>query len=86
MIGGSAIPEQYGLNRPLPGIVVGGASRSFLPGLYLSNSIHPYGATHLATGYLAAVEVAEDLGCRDAEWRSPMWPWRTWGIPQCRRR
>jgi phytoene dehydrogenase-like protein len=68
MIGGSAIPEQYGLNRPLPGIVEGGVSRSFLPGLYLSNSIHPYGATHLATGYLAAVEVAEDLGCRDAPW------------------
>ncbi|MCC6642858.1 MAG: NAD(P)/FAD-dependent oxidoreductase [Deltaproteobacteria bacterium] len=76
MIGGSAIAEQYGTNRPLPGIVVGGASRSFLPGLYLSNSIHPYGATHLATGYLAAVEVAEDLGCRDAEWwraRPLMW-------------
>lgn len=68
MIGGSAVPEQYGVNRPLPGIVVGGASRSFVPGLYLSNSIHPYGATHLATGYLAAVEAAEDLGCRDVEW------------------
>ena len=68
MIGGSAVPEQYGLNRPLPGIVTRGAARSFLPGLYLSNSIHPYGATHLATGYLAATEVAEDLGCRDAEW------------------
>ncbi len=68
MIGGSAIPEQYAENRPLPGIVQGGASRSFLPGLYLSNSIHPYGATHLASGYLAAVEVAEDLGCRDAPW------------------
>lgn len=68
MIGGSAIAEQYGMNRPLPGLVSGGASRSFLPGLYLSNSIHPYGATHLATGYLAAVEVAEDLGCRDVPW------------------
>jgi phytoene dehydrogenase-like protein len=68
MIGGSAIAEQCGMNRPLPGIVTGGAARSFLPGLYLSNSIHPYGATHLATGYLAAVEVAEDLGCRDVPW------------------
>lgn len=68
MIGGSAVPEQYGPNRPLPGIITRGASRSFLPGLYLSNSIHPYGATHLATGYLAATEVAEDLGCRDVEW------------------
>ena len=68
MIGGSAIPEQYGQNRPLPGIITRGAARSFIPGLYLSNSIHPYGATHLATGYIAATEVAEDLGCRDAEW------------------
>lgn len=68
MIGGSAIPEQFGENRPLPGIVQDGVSRSFVPGLYLSNSIHPYGATHLATGYLAACELAEDLGCRDAEW------------------
>lgn len=68
MIGGSAIPEQYAENRPLPGIITHGASRSFVPGLYLSNSIHPYGATHLASGYIAAVEVAEDLGCRDVEW------------------
>ncbi|UCE86658.1 MAG: NAD(P)/FAD-dependent oxidoreductase [Deltaproteobacteria bacterium] len=68
MIGGSAIPEQFGANRPLPGVVEKGVSRSFFPGLYLSNSIHPYGATHLATGYLAAVEVAEDLDCRDASW------------------
>lgn len=68
MIGGSAIPEQFAENRPLPGIITSGATRSFLPGLYLSNSVHPYGATHLASGYLAAVEVAEDLGRRDVDW------------------
>lgn len=68
MIGGSAIPEQYGSNRPLPGVVQNGVARSFFPNLYLSNSIHPYGATHLATGYLAAIEVAEDMGCRDQSW------------------
>lgn len=68
MIGGSAIPEQSGANRPLPGIIDSGVSRTFLPGLHLSNSIHPYGATHLASGYLAALEVAEDLGCRDVPW------------------
>jgi beta-carotene ketolase (CrtO type) len=68
MIGGSAIPEQYGTNRPLPGVIERGVSRTRIPGLYLSNSIHPYGATHLATGYLAATEVAEDLGRRDAPW------------------
>jgi beta-carotene ketolase (CrtO type) len=67
--GGSVVPEQYYENRPLPGIVAKGtASRSFLPGLYLSNSIHPLGATWLASGYLAACEVAEELGCRDAPW------------------
>lgn len=68
MIGGSAIPEQYGENRPLPGILASGASRTFVDGLYMSNSIHPYGATHLASGYIAACEVAEDLGCRDVPW------------------
>ena len=68
MIGGSAIAEQSGASRPLPGVVEKGVARSFIPGLYLSNSIHPFGATHLATGYHAAVEVAEDLGCRDAAW------------------
>jgi phytoene dehydrogenase-like protein len=76
MIGGSAIPEQWGENRPLPGVVVGGASRSFVGGLYLSNSIHPFGATHLACGYLAACEMAEDLGCRDVDWwRSKPMEW-----------
>lgn len=68
MIGGSAIPEQAGENRPLPGVCVNGAARSFIPGLYLSNSIHPFGATHLASGYIAAGEIAEDLGCRNQSW------------------
>lgn len=68
MCGGSPIPEQMGENRPLPGIITRGVSRTFIPGLYLSNSIHPYGATHLASGYLAAGEVAEDLGCRHQSW------------------
>ncbi len=68
MCGGSPIPEQMGENRPLPGVITRGVSRTFVPGLYLSNSIHPYSATHLACGYLAAGEVAEDLGCRDQAW------------------
>jgi len=68
MIGGSAIPEQAGTNRPLPGIITQGVSRTFLPGLYLSNSTYPYGATHLASGYLAACEVAEDMRCRAQPW------------------
>jgi beta-carotene ketolase (CrtO type) len=76
MIGGSAIPEQAGANRPLPGVVENGVSRSFIPGLYLSNSIYPFGATHLATGYLAANEIAQDLGCRDVDWwRSKPFEW-----------
>jgi phytoene dehydrogenase-like protein len=68
MIGGSAIPEQAGENRPLPGVCVGGAARTFVPGLYLSNSIHPFGATHLASGCIAANEVAEDFGAREQPW------------------
>jgi beta-carotene ketolase (CrtO type) len=68
MIGGSVVPEQYYENRPLPGIIVKGGTRTFLPGLHLSNSIHPLGASWLATGYIAACEAAEDLGVRDAPW------------------
>ncbi|MBI4728073.1 MAG: NAD(P)/FAD-dependent oxidoreductase [Acidobacteria bacterium] len=61
-IGGAITPDQFFLNRPVPGVLSGGASRTFVPGLYLSNSIHPGGTTWLASGYLAAREVAEDLG------------------------
>ena len=68
MIGGSACAEQAGENRPLPGVITSGASRTFIPNLYLSNSIHPFGATHLASGYIAAGEIAEDLGCREQAW------------------
>ncbi len=68
MIGGSALPEQHASSRPLPGVITRGVSRSFVPGLYLSNSIHPFGATHLGSGYLTACEVAEDAGCREAPW------------------
>ncbi len=69
MIGGSAIPEQSGESRPMPGVIqTGSASRTHIPNLYLSNSIHPFGATHLASGYIAAMEIAEDKGCREQGW------------------
>jgi phytoene dehydrogenase-like protein len=74
ILGGSVVPDQFYMNRPVPGIIVDGASRSVLPGLYLSNSIHPMGASWLATGYLAAREVAEDQGCLDQPW----WTHRPW--------
>ncbi len=74
ILGGSVVPDQFYMNRPVPGIIVDGASRTFLPGLYLSNSIHPMGASWLATGYLAAREVAEDQGCLDQPW----WTHRPW--------
>jgi hypothetical protein len=71
MIGGSAIPEQSGELRPLPGVIQeGSVSRTYIPSLYLSNSIHPFGATHLASGYLAAIDIAQDLGCREQTWWS----------------
>lgn len=74
IMGGSITPDQFYLNRPVPGIITNGASRTFLPGLYLSQSIHPMGASWLATGYLAASEVAQDMGCRDQAW----WTHRPW--------
>ncbi len=66
--GGSVIPEQFYDKRPVPGVCVGGGSRTFLKNLYLSNSIHPFGITPLGSGYIAACEVAEDMGVREQEW------------------
>jgi len=74
--GGAVIPEQFFKNRPLPDVIVKGASRTFINNLYLSNSINPFGATWLASGYLAACEVAEDLGIREKDWwknKAVMW-------------
>lgn len=67
-VGGSTVPEQFYNNRPLPGILKNGGSRTFIKNLYLSNSINPYGATWLASGYMAASEVAEDMGVRKQSW------------------
>ncbi|MFP4474605.1 MAG: phytoene desaturase family protein [Desulfatibacillaceae bacterium] len=75
-VGGSVTPDQFYFNRPVPGVLRGGASRTFLENLYLSNSIHPFGTSWLAPGYLAACEVAEDMGARDQDWwqsRACMW-------------
>ncbi len=68
MAGGAAIPTQSGPNRPLPGICRGGASRTFMKNLYLSNSIHPNGQSGMASGYIAASELAEDMGAREQTW------------------
>ncbi len=66
--GGSMIPEQFYENRPVPGVLKGGGSRTFISDLYLANSIHVFGNTLLSSGYIAATEVAEDLGVRDQKW------------------
>jgi phytoene dehydrogenase-like protein len=66
--GGSVIPEQFYDKRPVAGVCVGGGSRTFMKNLYLSNSIHPFGITPLGSGYIAACEVAEDMGVREQEW------------------
>ena len=64
------------MNRPVPGVITSGTARTFVPGLYLSQSIHPVGASWLATGYLAACDVAEDMGCRDQSWWTGVpWDW-----------
>ena len=67
-LGGSVTPAQFYGNRPVPGVCTGGASRTFLKNLYLSNSIHPFGVSWMASGYIAACEVAEDMGVREQEW------------------
>jgi phytoene dehydrogenase-like protein len=67
--GGSVIPEQWYEKRPVPGVLKKGrASRTFIENLYISNSIHPYGGSHLSCGYMAASEVAEDMGVRNQSW------------------
>jgi phytoene dehydrogenase-like protein len=43
-------------------------NRSHIPGLYFSNGVWPGSLTHLATGYITATAVAEDLGVRKQEW------------------
>ncbi|SHL24965.1 Phytoene dehydrogenase-related protein [Desulfatibacillum alkenivorans DSM 16219] len=66
--GGSIRPDQFYFDRPVPGVCVGGGARTFMENLYLSNSIHPFGASWMASGYIAACEVAEDFGIRDQSW------------------
>jgi phytoene dehydrogenase-like protein len=67
--GGSMIPEQFYEKRPIPQIMRGG-SCTFLKNLYLSNSIHVASNSTLASGYIAACEVAEDMGARNQSWWS----------------
>ncbi|MBI9073771.1 MAG: NAD(P)/FAD-dependent oxidoreductase [Desulfatibacillum sp.] len=66
--GGAIRPDQFYFDRPVPGVCVGGGSRTFMKNLYLSNSIHPFGASWMASGYIAACEVAQDCGVRDQLW------------------
>ncbi len=62
------IPEQFYEKRPVPGVLKGGGARTFIENLYISNSIHPLGISVLSSGYIAACEVAEDMGARDQDW------------------
>jgi beta-carotene ketolase (CrtO type) len=66
--GGSMLPDQFYENRPVPGILKDGGSRTYIKNLYLSNSIHPWGSTILGAGYIAASEVAEDMNTREHDW------------------
>ena len=68
MAGGAMIPSQAGPNRPLAGVCQGGASRTYIKDLYISNSIHPNGQSAISSGYIAASEVAEDMGAREQSW------------------
>lgn len=66
--GGAMIPGQFYDKRPMPGILKNGATRTFIDNLYLSNSIHVASNSTLASGYLAACEVALDMGVRENDW------------------
>ena len=46
-------------------------NRSRIPGLYFSNGVWPGSLTHLATGYITACCVAEDLGVTQAGMVAP---------------
>ncbi len=65
---GSAGGRWFGTARPFPGC---GAPRTPFGNLYLSNSIWPVGTSTLGAGYVAATEIAKDLGVRDGQawWR-----------------
>jgi phytoene dehydrogenase-like protein len=67
---GSAGGQWYGTARPFPGC---GAPRTPFENLYLSNSIWPFGTSTLGAGYVAATEVARDLGVLEAQ---PWWKHR----------
>ncbi len=63
--GGNPRMGQFYLDRPFLGCR---APRTPIKKLYISNSIWPWSATHLSTGYIAACVVAEDLGVRNQPW------------------
>jgi phytoene dehydrogenase-like protein len=63
--GGNPRLGQFYLDRPFPECR---APRTPIEKLYVSNSIWPWSATHLSTGYIAACVVAEDLGLRKQAW------------------
>lgn len=65
--GGACIPEQFFMNRPLPGIrQKDSASRTFMKDLYISNSIHFGSGSFLQCGYVAALEVVKDMDAFDS--------------------
>jgi len=61
---GNAGGKWYGTARPFPGC---GAPRTPFGNLYLSNSIWPFGTSTLGAGYVAATELARDLGILEAQ-------------------
>ena len=75
--GGNPKLGQFYSDRPFPGC---GAPRTPIKRLYISNSIWPWSGSHLATGYIAACVIAEDLGTRNQPWwiHEPFGWFRKW--------
>lgn len=67
--GGSPMPGQFYFDRPFLGCK---APRTPIKGLYLSNGAWPHGQASLATGYNAALVVAQDLIGKLPSWWNHM--------------
>ena len=81
--GGAMIPDQFYENRPVRGVITGGGTRTFINNLYISNSVHFFSNSSLASGYIAACDVAEDMAARKQDW----WQSRAfhWYLQNCSR-
>jgi len=66
--GGSLTDDQFYEKRPVAGVITSDGTRTFIKNLYISNSVHFFSNSSLASGYIAACDVAEDMDVRQQDW------------------